>query len=148
MTFTSQRPGPDKRCFTSPVIETVIAGTCAKIKDPELAWLFANCLPNTLDTTVTFVPAAQSDDGKPDTFIITGDIDAMWLRDSTNQVWPYVQFANRCPKLKAMLRGLIHRQAQCVLLDPYANAFYQDCTRESQWKHDHTTMKCGVHERK
>lgn len=139
----TKRPPAEKRTFTSPVIENVIAETRSKIADPELAWLFENCFPNTLDTTVTFTP-----NGGEDTFIITGDIDAMWLRDSTNQVWPYLPFAKECPKLRAMLRGLILRQAQCALLDPYANAFYRDATRESQWKSDHTDMKPGVHERK
>ena len=142
----NKRPIKEKRSFFSPVIEEVIGQTRAKIADAELAWLFENCFPNTLDTTVTFTEAGA--DEKPDTFIITGDIDAMWLRDSTNQVWPYVQFAGRCPKLKAMLRGLIHRQARCVLLDPYANAFYRAADKESQWKTDHTKMKPGVHERK
>ena len=47
-----------------------------------------------------------------------------------------------------LFRGLIHRQARCVLLDPYANAFYRDASRISQWKADHTEMKAGVHERK
>ncbi|MGN6368545.1 MAG: glycoside hydrolase family 125 protein [Phycisphaerae bacterium] len=146
MTFISQRPPLEKRTFTSPVIEQVITDTCAKIADPELAWLFQNCFPNTLDTTISHTEDNGS--GKPDTFIITGDIDAMWLRDSTNQVWPYLPFAKHCPKLRALLRGLIHRQAKCVLLDPYANAFYRDPSRISPWKSDHTTMKPGVHERK
>lgn len=57
-----------------------------KISDPEVAWMFSNCYPNTLNTTVNF----EIKEGKPDTFIVTGDIDAMWLRDSTAQVWPYI----------------------------------------------------------
>jgi hypothetical protein len=51
----------------------------AQIKDPKLAWMFENCYTNTLDTTVEFAMK----DGKPDTFVITGDINAMWLRDSS-----------------------------------------------------------------
>jgi meiotically up-regulated gene 157 (Mug157) protein len=58
------------------------------MKDPELAWLFSNCLPNTLDTTVTFTNTANG----PDTVVVTGDIPAMWLRDSSAQVWPYLPF--------------------------------------------------------
>lgn len=138
----SRRPPAEKRCFMSPVVERVIAETRAKIADAELGWLFENCFPNTLDTTVTF------SESEGDTFIITGDIDAMWLRDSTNQVWPYVRYAKGCQKIRAMLRGLIARQAKCVLLDPYANAFYKNASRESPWKSDHTEMKPGVHERK
>ena len=57
--------------------------------------MFENCFPNTLDTTVHF-------DGDDDTFVYTGDIHAMWLRDSGAQVWPYVQLANQDPRLKKM----------------------------------------------
>jgi meiotically up-regulated gene 157 (Mug157) protein len=146
MTRTSLRPSPDKRTFSSPCIEDLLESTAAKIADPELAWLFANCFPNTLDTTVTYTP--ESEGGTPDTFIITGDIHAMWLRDSTNQVWPYVPSAKHCAHLRNLLRGLIHRQAKCVLLDPYANAFYRTPDAVGEWKSDHTDMKPGVHERK
>ena len=77
--------------FTSKAVEEVIAGTKKKLKDPKLAWMFENCFPNTLDTTVNF----KMIDGKPDTFVITGDIDAMWLRDSGAQVWPYVALCKK-----------------------------------------------------
>jgi len=143
--FESRRPLPAQRCFVSTAVEQTIAATAATIADPELAWLFANCLPNTLDTTVTFAPDAH---GQPDTFIITGDIDAMWLRDSTNQVWPYLPLAPHDPHLAAMFRGLIRRQAACVRLDPYANAFYRTPDKTGHWQSDHTTMKPGIHERK
>ncbi|HVX84265.1 MAG TPA: glycoside hydrolase family 125 protein [Phycisphaerae bacterium] len=143
----SKRPPVEQRTFTSPVIEQVITEARTKIADPELAWLFENCFPNTLDTTVQFTPAATSE-ASDDAFIITGDIHAMWLRDSTNQVWPYVPFAARCDKLRTLLRGLIHRQARCVLLDAYANAFYRSPDQESPWKSDLTFMRPGVHERK
>ncbi|CAN5635268.1 glycoside hydrolase family 125 protein [soil metagenome] len=141
----SRRPAPAKRCFTSPGVEAAIAAISSRIKDPELAWLFANCFPNTLDTTIDHGTDQQ---GRPDTFIITGDIDAMWLRDSTNQVWPYLPFASQDPALRLLLEGTIRRQAKCVLLDPYANAFYKDASRESHWQKDETEMRPGVHERK
>lgn len=105
--------------------------------------MFENCFPNTLDTTVHF----RLLDGKPDTFVYTGDIHAMWLRDSGAQVWPYVQFANEDPKLKSMLEGVIRRQFLCINLDPYANAF-NDGPKGSEWETDRTAMKPELHERK
>lgn len=142
--FIDQRPPRSARAFSSPAVEDALARVSADIRDPELAWLFRNCLPNTLDTTVT--PGLTAD-GRPDTFVITGDIDAMWLRDSTAQVWPYLPFAREDRPLQTLLRGVIHRQVACVLLDPYANAFYPGPTT-GKWLSDDTAMRPGVHERK
>jgi meiotically up-regulated gene 157 (Mug157) protein len=139
----SRRPRPAERRFTSPAVEAAILTVTQGIRDPELAWLFSNCLPNTLDTTVT----TGTLDDKPDTFVITGDIHAMWLRDSSAQVWPYLPFAKDDPALRRLLAGVIHRQARCILLDPYANAFNQGPTG-SEWARDLTDMKPGLHERK
>lgn len=142
--FVSKRPSADKRTFISDAVEKTIRELTAFIKDPELAWMFENCYPNTLDTTTDY----EVIDGKPDTFIITGDIDAMWLRDSTCQVWPYMPLVHEDQKLRDMILGLINRQAKCVLLDPYANAFYKDLSRVSEWNQDRPKLKPGVHERK
>ncbi len=87
--YESRRPPPAERRVTSPAVERLIGRVRAAIADPELGWLFENCFPNTLDTTVH----VGTLDGKPDTFVITGDIEAMWLRDSSAQVWPYVPLA-------------------------------------------------------
>ena len=141
--FESKRPPFAERRFTSRAVEETITTVKAQIADPELAWLFENCYPNTLDTTVHF----QEQGGRPDTFVITGDIDAMWLRDSSAQVWPYLPLAGTDEPLRRLLQGVIHRQAQCILLDPYANAFLPG-PGETQWTRDHTDMKPGVHERK
>ena len=84
-TFISKRPPVGQRKFVSRAIEETIVRVKSRIGDPELAWMFENCYPNTLDTTVEFSAAG----GTFDTFIITGDIDAMWLRDSACQAWPY-----------------------------------------------------------
>lgn len=142
-TFVSKRPAIGKRNFTSDAVEEAIKTTKVKIKDPKLAWMFENCFPNTLDTTVEF----GTKNNKPDTFVITGDIHAMWLRDSTAQVWPYLPLATKDKKLRTLLAGVIHRQTQCVLLDPYANAFNKELT-PGEWMSDKTDMKPGLHERK
>ncbi|WP_242119557.1 glycoside hydrolase family 125 protein [Aestuariivivens sediminicola] len=142
--FKSNRPLPENRTFNSKAVEEIIIKVKQGIRNPELSWLFENCFPNTLDTTVDF----EIKDGKPDAFIITGDIDAMWLRDSTAQIWPYLPLVNSDKKLKDLFRGLINRQTQCILLDPYANAFFKDLTRISEWKDDKPRQKPGVHERK
>ena len=142
--FKTVRPLKAARRFSSPALEAAIAEFQKKVKDPELGWLFGNCFPNTLDTTVTYAEPG----GRPDTYVITGDIDAMWLRDSSAQVWPYLPFCRRDPALKKLVAGVINRQARCVVKDPYANAFYGDDTKEGEWKDDLTAMQPGLHERK
>src|SRR3954468_16124291 len=77
--FVSKRPPVSARHFVSKAVEAEIKAVKAKIADPELAWMFENCYPNTLDTTVVRIGEV---DGKPDAFVITGDIKALWLRDS------------------------------------------------------------------
>eukprot|EP01127_Copromyxa_protea_P000079 TRINITY_DN1007_c0_g1_i2.p1 TRINITY_DN1007_c0_g1~~TRINITY_DN1007_c0_g1_i2.p1 ORF type:complete len:466 (+),score=61.55 TRINITY_DN1007_c0_g1_i2:21-1418(+) len=111
---------PSQRKFSSPAIEAVISTMTSRLKDPSLAHLFENCFPNCLDTTVA---SYKVDNNVPDTFVITGDIDATWLRDTTNQVLPYLPYAQQDPKLKSMLCGIIIRQSNDVLHDPFANAF-------------------------
>lgn len=142
--FPIVRTPLSQRKFSSAAVEKTIAEIQAKVKDPEIGWLFENCFPNTLDTTVDF----EYINGKPDTYVITGDIDAMWLRDSTAQVWPYLPLMKEDKKLQELIKGVINRQTKCILLDPYANAFFKDFTKESEWKNDLTAMKPGIHERK
>jgi meiotically up-regulated gene 157 (Mug157) protein len=142
--FTSMRPAPEKRRFISQAVEDAIVEVKQAMGDDELAWMFENCFSNTLDTTVTY----YEKNGKPYTYIITGDIDAMWLRDSSAQVWPYLPLCNKDEKLKKLLQGAINKQTEFVLLDPYANAFYDDPKKKGEWASDKTVMKPGVHERK
>ncbi len=143
-TYQSQRPAERDRLFRSTAVEAKIAEVTAKLSNPKLAWMFANCFPNTLDTTVHF---GKDKDGKPRTFVYTGDIHAMWLRDSGAQVWPYVQLANDDPELREMLAGVINCQFSLICIDPYANAFNDGATGTG-WQSDRTDMDPNLHERK
>lgn len=143
--FESKRPPVSERLFTSEVIEAKIREVQAILKDnTRLAWMFANCFPNTLETTVHYRVLPDGDD---DTFVYTGDIPAMWLRDSGAQVWPYVQFCAKDEKLRKMVRGVILRQLKCINIDPYANAF-NDGPTGAGWQSDATKMSKDVFERK
>lgn len=139
----SNRPPVDKRLFTSKAVEAEIVRVKKLLTNSKLAWMFENCFPNTLETTVHY----RMKDGKPDTFVYTGDIHAMWLRDSGAQVWPYLPLANKDPELKKMLEGVIRRQFKCINIDPYANAF-NDGPIGGHWMSDMTDMKPELHERK
>src|SRR6201991_4809958 len=140
------RPKPSERKFHSAAVEAFLKDRSIRIADPVLASLFVSCFPNTLDTTVepgTF-------EGKPDTAVLTGDIAAMWLRDSSAQVWPYLPLAKEDRRLRELLEGVIRRQARCILIHPYANAFMADLNAPPlPWSlKDKTELRRGVGERK
>ena len=142
--YESKRPAPADRLFRSEAVEAKIDEITSQLTNPKLAWMFANCFPNTLDTTVHY---SESEDGTPDTFVYTGDIHAMWLRDSGAQVWPYVPLAAQDEALRKMIAGVILRQFKCINIDPYANAFNMGPTG-SEWESDITEMIPELHERK
>lgn len=145
--FPSRRPPLAGRRFTSPAVEAEIKRVGTMIADPELAWIFTNCYPNTLDTTVKLGTFG----GKPDAFVITGDIPCLWLRDSSAQLRPYLHLVRRDARLRELFRGLIARHARSILIDPYANAFMEDPNARTNlgWAlKDETEMKPGVAERK
>jgi uncharacterized protein len=126
--FPSQRPDPSCRKFNSPALEKILDDLLPHFKDPDLAKLFENAYPNTLDTTIRWhtetppkSPLLRDRDRwkGPQSFIVTGDIDAEWLRDSTNQLSQY----QRIPELKPLLLGAINTQAEYIIQSPYCNAF-------------------------
>ena len=109
--FPRVRKPISERNFKSPAIEKAIATFKQKVKNEELGWLFGNCFPNTLDTTVFY----SEKDGRPDTYVITGDIDAMWLRDSSAQVYPYLDFMSEDKNLQKLIIGVINKQTSFIL---------------------------------
>lgn len=98
-----------------PALLAVLADVEDRVSDPGTAALFRSCFTSTWSTTMHHQP-----DGT--TFVVTGDIPAMWLRDSAAQVRPYLVAASD-PEVGAALVGVLRRQVRAVLLDPYANAF-------------------------
>ena len=97
----------------------LLAGTVAAVTDalgPRTGLVFERCFRNTLDTTIV-----DLDDGT--SFMVTGDIPAMWLRDSAAQLAPYLHFADRDAALATTVDRVVRRQLRFILLDPYANAF-------------------------
>ncbi|QHT59494.1 glycoside hydrolase family 125 protein [Paenibacillus lycopersici] len=100
---------------------------------PKLQRLFRNCYPNTLETTTKLL-----DDGT--TFVFTGDIPAMWLRDSTEQVRHYLPLAKEDEELRRILGGLIARQMFYLSIDPYTNAFNETASDA----HYRASDDCGL----
>ena len=143
--YECKRPVREDRLFVSEAVEAKIVEVMSMLRNPKLAWMFGNCFPNTLDTTVHFTEEDES--GEPDTFVYTGDIHTMWLRDSGAQVWPYIQLANEDDHLRKMIAGTINRQFELINIDPYANAF-NDGPTGSEWASDNTKMIPELHERK
>eukprot|EP01088_Endostelium_zonatum_P011685 TRINITY_DN25832_c0_g1_i1.p1 TRINITY_DN25832_c0_g1~~TRINITY_DN25832_c0_g1_i1.p1 ORF type:complete len:491 (-),score=61.27 TRINITY_DN25832_c0_g1_i1:4-1476(-) len=140
--FGNNRPPANQRRFVSVVVDNLIKNYTTRMKDPVLAEIFANTLPNTLDTTVYYTDNNSSiTKNHIDTFVITGDINAMWLRDSSNQVFPYIEFINQDPRLKLMISGLIQRQTFSVNTDAYANAFNYDFSTPSPMMTSDTSTK-------
>lgn len=145
--YVSQRPPVEQRLFVSRAVENKITEVTKMLTNARLRWMFENCFPNTIDTTVRYYTLDNGDD---DTLVYTGDIHAMWLRDSGAQVWPYLKLAKEDEALKKMLRGTVLRQFRSIIIDPYANAFLDphDPNPDHQWMSDRTDMKLELHERK
>lgn len=128
--YPYMRPPPKCRTFTSPALERLVADLKRKIKDPDLARLVENALPNTLDTTILWHKPAGAAAGPskyahlPETFVVTGDIHAEWLRDSARQLSVFQPLIKHDPALRDLVRGAIRLQEQYVITSPYCNAFH------------------------
>ncbi|KAI3404768.2 hypothetical protein KGF56_002398 [Candida oxycetoniae] len=136
--FPYMRPAPKCRTFVSSAVENIITDLKMKIEDADLARLMENCLPNTLDTTIlwhTTEPMGQSNnnnnnnpdsdkDTLPQTFVVTGDIHAEWLRDAARQLSVYQPFIKYDASLRQLILGAINTQAFYVNNSPYCNAFH------------------------
>lgn len=131
-----QRPSVHCRTFVSEAVESTIKDVFDQMKDLDLAFLFQNTMPNTFDTTVrwhvdginTHAPRSKlfRDQDKwqgAQSFIVTGDINAEWLRDSTNQLAQYQSLAKSAPEISNLILGAINTQAEFVIESPYCNAF-------------------------
>ncbi|KAL2756558.1 glycoside hydrolase family 125 protein [Sodiomyces alcalophilus JCM 7366] len=133
--FPYMRPPPHCRTFTLPALESLIEEVKTVIHDPDLARLFENAYPMTLDTMVRWRGYANESD--PDTgesrrtdqelaYIVTGDIDAMWLRDSASQIYSYLPLlrASSDPdSLASLWRGVINAHARYITISPYCHSF-------------------------
>lgn len=107
---------------------------------PKLRDTFKRCFANTLETTTKLL-----EDGTA--FVFTGDIPAMWLRDSSAQVRHYVPLAARDERLQQLIEGLLRRQMAYINIDPYANAF-NEAANDHRYDEDLTELGPWIWERK
>lgn len=107
---------------------------------PGLFDLYRTCFASTYETTAKLLPEGEA-------FVVTGDIPAMWLRDSSAQVRHYLPFAKEDAQLQALLEGLIACQAKYICIDPYANAFNEE-PNGNRWDEDETFLTPWTWERK
>lgn len=124
-------------------IKEKIDDVCQKLhylKRDDLSLLFSNCYKNTWETTIQKLKNGE-------TFVITGDIPAMWLRDSAAQVNHYIELAKDSEEVYNVIKGIVARYAKYVGIDSYANAFNKTANNHGH-KNDKTFRSRWVWERK
>jgi len=121
-----QRPSTECRTASSADLENEILRLKSVITDPDLSRLFENAWPNTLDTAIRWHGTGNDSSAEELTFIITGDINAMWLRDSANQMQSYrslLKPSSDSGSIASLWRGVINLQARYISVSPYCNSF-------------------------
>lgn len=121
-------------------VEEIAKKEGAYWNDEHMRRTFENCYVSTAKTTTKFLENGEA-------YVFTGDIAAMWLRDSSAQVVHYLPFLKEYPILKDMVKGLIARQAKYIHIDPYANAFNEEANGNC-WEKDITEYNPWNWERK
>ncbi|KAK4086100.1 hypothetical protein PCL_06851 [Purpureocillium lilacinum] len=112
------RPSPECRTFNSSAVEKVIQDIKGRLRDPDLARLFENAFPSTLDTTVKYFDPKSNL-----AFIVTGDITAQWLRDTGNQFAHLYKLLPLDKDLQALVKAIINTEARYISKYPYCGAF-------------------------
>lgn len=131
----------EKQTQLNKTVEEIAKRIGAKfINNKKLYQTFLNCYESTAKTTTRFLD-------NDEVFIFTGDIPAMWLRDSSAQVVHYLPFVNEYKIIQDLIRGLIKRQMRYILIDPYANAFNEEANG-NRWDNDITKLTLWTWERK
>jgi meiotically up-regulated gene 157 (Mug157) protein len=110
------RPSKQCRTFTSEAVENMINLTVAGIRDPDIARIFENTVASTLDTTIRYHNNSRTN---PQSFVITGDINAEWLRDASFQLTPYYNLVANDSALATLIAGAVQTQAYFVNTSPY-----------------------------
>lgn len=133
--FPYVRPPPECRKFSLPALEDMIERMKKVIRDPDLFRLFENSYPNTLDTMIKWrgfatkkdeTTGEETETDEELTYVITGDIDAMWLRDSASQIYSYLPLLEASEdkdSLASLWRGVINSHSRYIIISPYCHSF-------------------------